>query len=500
MESILPLRKLFAQLRKLFWVWLALAIVAGILTLLVIHMADQTRGHATTVISYSYNGIESGNDPSGNRFDSNEIKADAVVRAAVKEAGLEEKGLEIEAIQNAISITSRMPDGILTTITKPESVFNSDAVSSTETVKMQSYFPTQYAVSLDYGALGLSRRQGTELLAQLAACYKEYFYDTYSFSYIEKSVQALDYKAYDYEDAVEILDTKLTILQDFVSQLASLDNSRFTSKETGYSFSDLSNAVDTIRNEDLMRVTSYISSYNLTKSRSERVELYNYKIENERRKQAQTQEMLNVLDPLISGYKKTTAVVAGFVGSAADENGETVLNYEVTQPSQTYDDLIARKIESRTDISESAERIAKYQARLEQMEGEENKANIPVVEEILEKTDQKIEGLLTAATQTASEFYETVYLNRAVQELPQTASFSASVRTLLSNSLSDGLAVEAFLFGLYLLCAVVLALLVNKAAFASRVDQVLEKTSPFRWGKRPGGKEDGKRKSAGNRR
>ena len=122
MESILPLRKLFAQLRKLFWVWLALAIVAGILTLLVIHMADQTRGHATTVISYSYNGIESGNDPSGNRFDSNEIKADAVVRAAVKEAGLEEKGLETETIQNAISITSRMPDGILTTITKPESV------------------------------------------------------------------------------------------------------------------------------------------------------------------------------------------------------------------------------------------------------------------------------------------------------------------------------------------------------------------------------------------
>jgi hypothetical protein len=496
MDSILPFRKLFAQLRKLFWVWLALAILAGIVTLLVVHMADQTRGHATTVISYSYNGIESGNDPSGNRFDPNEIKADAVIRAAVKEAGLEEEGLETEAIQDAVAITSRMPDGVLSKITKPESVFKGDQISSTETVKTQSYFPTQYNVSLDYGALGLNARQGAALLDQLAECYRQYFYDTYSFSYIGKSVQALDYRNYDYEDAVEVLDTKLTILQDFVAQLAALDTSRFTSKETGSSFSDLSTAMDPIRSADIMRVTSYISSSNLTRSKGDRINYFTYKIDNERRIQAQMQEMLNVVEPLISGYKKTTAVVAGYVGASTDENGETVLNYEVTQPSQTYDDLIDRRIEYRTSLSESVERIAKFQTRLEQLNGEENKASVPVVEEILESADQKIENLLTATTQTASEFYESVYLDRAVQILPQTTSVSSSFKALVSSAFSDGLAVEALLFGLFVLCAVILALLADRGTFTARVDRALEKTSPFRWGKQT----DGKKRSARGRR
>ena len=500
MESILPFRKFFAQLRKLFWVWLALAILAGILTLLVFYSTDTNRGHAATVISYSYDGIESGSDPSGNRFDPAEIKNAFVIQAAVRGAELEEEELETEAIQDAISITSRMPDGIFSEITKPESVFKGDEISSTEKVKAQSYFPTQYNVSLDYKTLGLSGKQGTELLEQLVDSYQKYFYNTYSFSYIGKSVQALDYKAYDYEDAVEVLDAKLTILEDFVTQLASLDNSRFTSKETGYSFSDLANAVNTIRNEDIMRVTSYISSFNLTKSKSERVNYYSYKIDNERRRQLQLQEMLGVLDPLISGYKKTTAVVSGYMGSSTDENGETILNYEVTQPSQTYDDLIDRRIQNRTNLSESAERIAKYQTRLEELQQEENKANIPVVEEILESTDQKIESLLTATTQTASEFYESVYLDRAVQELPQTASAASSFRALVSSAFSDGVAVEAFLFGLYLLCAIVLALMAGRSALGARVEQALEKTSPFRWGRQEDRKQDGKQKSAGGRR
>ena len=481
MESILPFRKFFAQLRKLFWVWLALAILAGILTLLVFYSTDTNRGHAATVISYSYDGIESGSDPSGNRFDPAEIKNAFVIQAAVRGAELEEEELETEAIQNAISISSRMPDGIFGKISTPETVFKEDEISSKETVKAQSYFPTQYYVSLDYKALGLSGKQGTNLMEQLVDSYQKYFYDTYSFSYIGKSVQALDYKNYDYEDAVEVLDTKLTILQNFVSQLTDLDNSRFTSKETGYSFSDLSNAVDTIRNEDLMRVSSYISSFNLTKSKGERVKYYGYKIDNESRRQSQQQEMLSVLEQLISGYKKTTAVVSGFMGSSTDENGETVLNYEVTQPSQTYDDLIDMRIQYRTSLSESAERIAKYQTRLEQLEQEENKANIPVVEEVLESTNQKIENLLTATTKTASEFYETVHLDRAVQELPQTVSVASSFKALVFSAFSDGVAVEAFLFGLYLLCAVVLALTAGRTEFAARAERFLEKTSPFRW-------------------
>ena len=68
MESVLSFRKLLAQLKKLFWVWLALAVLAGIAALLIANAMNENRGHVFQVVSYSYEGIESGNDPAGNRF------------------------------------------------------------------------------------------------------------------------------------------------------------------------------------------------------------------------------------------------------------------------------------------------------------------------------------------------------------------------------------------------------------------------------------------------
>ena len=498
MDSILPVRKLFAQLRKLFWVWLAVAVLAGIITLLVFNATRDDRGQISQTVSFSYDGIESGNDPSGNRFDPAEIKDEAVVLAAVKAAGLDEEDLDIETIRDAITISGIVPDGVMGDITKLESVFEGDTISSTETIKTQSYFPTQYRVSLDYASAGLSGGQGAALLEQLLSSYETYFYDTYSFSGIEKAVRSLDYREYDYEDAVEVLDTKLSILRSFLSQQAKLDNSRYTSKETGYTFSDLVDAVDTIRNEDLMRVTSYVATYNLTKSKSERVNYFNYKIENEGRKQAQLQEILNTLDPLISGYKKTTAVVAGYLGSAAaGEGGETVLNYEVTQPSKTYDNLMDRQIEARTSLSESRERIARYQARLEQLESEESQGSVQVVEDVLAGADQKIDDLLTQAGKTTGEFYETVYLKRAFQVIPSSDSPLASLKSVVSGAMHKGIAVEGFLFFLYLLSAIVLALLANRQVQVARLEQFLEKTNPFRRGSGKAGKSGGNKNGDG---
>ena len=118
------------------------------------------------------------------------------------------------------------------------------------------------------------------------------------------------------------------------------------------------------------------------------------------------------------------------------------------------------------------------------------------MDDILENTDQKINDLLTATTKTASEFYEKVYLDRAVQAIPQAGGPAASFKSLVSSASSDGIAVEAFLFGLYVLCAVILALLADKPP-VSRIDRALEQASPFRRGKRMAGRKDRRQSSAG---
>ena len=497
MESVLSFRKLFIQLKKLFWVWLALAVLGGIAALLITYAMNEDRGHVSQVVSYSYDGIESGNDPVGNRFDPAEIKEEAMVRAAVKAAELEEEELDLSAIQDAIIISGIVPDGILDTITAPKALDEKDEkgeTSSAEEIRVQSYIPTQYTVSLDYASLGLSGEQGSALLEQLLNCYASSFYDNYGVSGVDKAVRAMDYRDYDYGDAVRVLDAKLSILRSFLSQQAKLDNSRFTSRETGYTFSDLVEAVDMIRNEDLNRITSYVSTFNLTKDRTERINFYRYKIENEGRIQAQIQERLNALDSLISGYQKTTAVVSGYVGDASSGGGgESLLSYEVTQPSKTYDDLVTRKIDSRTALSGSVERISSYQTRLEQLESGESQGSVQLVEEILENSDRKIDELLTKTSQTTSEFYETVYLKRAFQVVPSSDGFQCGVRFAISNAMNKAVGMEAFLFGLYLLCAVALAMLANRNITSSRLELFLKRTSPRTWRKRNAGKTGEKR-------
>ena len=498
MVSGLSFRKLFVQLKKLFWVWLALAVLAGIAALLVANAMNEDRGHVSQVVSYSYDGIESGNDPAGNRFDPAEIKGEAVVRAAVKAAELEEEELDLSAIQNAILISGNVPNGILDRIAAPKALDEGGETSSAEEIRVQSYVPTQYTVSLDYASLGLSGGQGSALLEQLLNCYASSFYDAYSVSSVDKAVRAMDYRDYDYEDAVRVLDAELSILRSFLSQQAKLDNSRFTSRETGYTFSDLVEAVDTIRNEDLKRITSYISTFNMTKERTERINFYRYKIENEGRIQAQIQEMLNALDPLISGYQKTTAVVSGYVGDASAGDGEkNILSYEVTQPSKTYDDLVTRRIDSRTELSESVESIANYQTRLEQLESGESQGSVQLVEDVLADTDRKIDELLTKASQTTSEFFQTVYLKRAFQVVPSSGGSQGGVRSAISNAMNNAVGMEAFLFGLYLLCAVALAMLANKNITSSRLELFLERTSPRMWRKGNAGKTGQKRNDAG---
>lgn len=456
MQSLLSLRALLAKMKKLFWLWLALAVLAGLLVLWSSYQNIPERGVATAVVSFSYDGIESGNDPSGNRFDPADLKNADVVRDAAGSAGLDTGEESIQRIQNEITINGNVPSGVLQNVADYTSIYAAGSNASTTSVRNASYFPTQYSVSFDFAAAGYSRENGLALFNALLTTYQTYFYELYGYNAsIERSVQALDYSGYDYDRATTVLDARLTLLKNYVERLAAQDNTRFTSKETGYTFSDLVDAVDTMHNEDIVRLSSYIESNNLTKARTDLLDYYTYKIEDEWRYRTQQQEQLETINKLIDGYAKTYAVVTSLTGV---EGSDGVQGYEISQSSETYDNLVKEGITCRTNISESDERIAQYRRRAEQLQSGVSTGSSAVVENMLSDTDAKIVKLMEKINQTVSEYYETVRLKRAFQVLSVSDGSSVSAISLIGNALSDGIAAEAFVFGLYLLAAAALSM------------------------------------------
>ena len=445
--SHFTLQDVAAAVRFRFPRWLILFVAAGALVLAVCYFAKD-RATVSAEINFSYDGIESGLDPAGNRFDEEEIKSAEMIRQAAAAVGLSLE--EIETMQNAIEIQGNVPNFIFGSIIENASIYGNDAIETVETVRETAYFPSRYTVTLHYAEAGCSAKQGTRFLQELLSAYEGFFYERYGYNRsLENSLTSLDYAEYDYINAVDVLSDRLTSLRAYLAALASQDNTRFVSSQTGYSFSDLIDAIDTIQDEDINWVTSYIVSNNITKDRQDLIDYYLYRIEDAERELAQRQSRLYTLNTQIEGYVKTVAVFLADTESDSSEQGST--GYEFTQQSRMYDNLINERVSCETAISGIQEQIALYQQRAERLRSDSATGNPALVEMNLDRVDGKVTRFLEDTRETADEFFRTVALKRAFQVLREPKNTGASVTGLLREAFPAALIVEAVLFGVFVL-------------------------------------------------
>ena len=96
-----------------------------------------------------------------------------------------------------------------------------------------SYYPTQYKIVLECGSeTGLSKKEGALLLNKITEKYREVFYNNYGYnSSLESAVVSIDYTEYDYVDAVDVFDSSLGSLKNYIDELAASDNTRFRSEK-----------------------------------------------------------------------------------------------------------------------------------------------------------------------------------------------------------------------------------------------------------------------------
>jgi hypothetical protein len=445
-------KALLKCMKRFVLIWLIAAIVVGILDSVKILVTSSSKGSVSAVVNFSFDGIEQGLDPSGNKFDVYEMKDESIVKSSLEELGLDSSDEMVSEIRNNISIDGVVPGDIINEITSYSSIISSNSVNSLNVIKDTSYNPTQFTVTFRYTNADVSRKNSALILNKILENYETYFYDIYGYnSSIGDLLVNLDYSDYDYSQAIELIDSYLNSLQQYIDSLSESDNTRFISSQTNLSFSDLSEAIDTLRSEDIEWISSYIISNNVTKDKTDLVNYYKYKIDNSNRLKTYYQEQLDTVNSTIEMYQKTSTVVLG-VGNDSQE-------YQYSQPSDKYDELVQKKVTLQTYISKTDEDISEYKQRMSKLNSANNNSvYADTTEQYISNAMEKINDLISKTSITAKEYFETADLLNAYQIVSQANSSPISYISKIIASSHEIISYEFVLLSVYILVALVFTL------------------------------------------
>lgn len=441
-EIVFSFSAFFHKLKKYLLPWIVTTVVASALVFTgsFIFTADSNK-ELTALVSFTYDGIEKGLDPAGNSFDINSIKTPYVIEAALSELNLPLDNLE--NIRQGFSFIPVYPSDAIDRITVYKSVYEDAAsgnLNAAQAMLDVKLYPTQYKVVFNYANSDFDASEAANFMNIMLEKYRDYFFETYGYNRaLGSAVVALDYKEYDYGEAIDVFRSTLTTLNSYVSNLADDDTTRFRSKQTGYTFADLSEAIKTLSNVDLDVISSYIHVNNVTKDKEASIDYYQYRIEALEREKTIAQENLNTISSLIESYTKDDIYIFG--------NGTDDTNTHSTIASEEYDKLIQQKIKAQNTLSTDKQQIEYYKKRITDLNSKTtaSKEKIEKAEADLASLNEKVNNLIEQVNTTADEFYSTVSFANAYNIL---VPATGSVTDELINSVKGSLKIAAILAGL----------------------------------------------------
>lgn len=444
-EVVISLPVILKQCKRYLIAWLLLVIIiGGLITGVSILMYSTSITPVTSLVNFTYSGIESGKNPDGSEFDGNSLKSPTVIAMALKECDMDPQMLE--SVRQGITIKPIIPSDAMDRLLLYGDLYSkatSGQLSAAQALLDTSWHSTQYQMIFSYSKTSLNREQAAQLLNAITDAYRDYFFEAYGYNdSLGTALKVLDYTNYDYAEAVDLFDNSLTTLRTYVRNLADSDTAKFRSTVTGYSFSDLQQSINTIRELDLDQISSYIAQNNVTKDKDTLQAYYEYRIENLSRQKIVYEETLASIQESISGYEKDSIYI--FNDS---------MNTQSTTASQQYDKMISQKISTQTQLSETAQRIEFYNQRLASLRkstiGSTDK--VKKTEKDLETLHTKITDLVTLVEQTADDYFKNFSLTDAYGVLvPASGSMNQSISDAVSASIKPVLISEIFLFVIYL--------------------------------------------------
>ncbi|MCM1132075.1 MAG: lipopolysaccharide biosynthesis protein [Ruminococcus flavefaciens] len=456
-EIVISLTTLINKLRKYLLIWIVTAVVfvglafgySGVTT----HV-NKASLHA--LVGFSYDGIEKGIDPAGNTFDPYSIKNPAVIENALTSLGMNIE--ELENIRQGITIYGVTPKDAIRRLTVYSDVLDTNgSVTAAEKILETTYFPTQYHVYFNYSNTTFSDDEALEVINAILNQYNDYFYETYGYNEsIGNAVTIIDYNDYDYSEAIDLFDSSLSILKSYVKKLANEDQTRFRSSATGYTFSDLYQAIDTVDTLDLDKISSYVTVNNLTKDKESALAYYEYRIKSLTRLKTQYEEEIKSYEASIASYEKDQILV---FGAGSDDT-----NTQSTLASQQYDKMIDEKNQIVVSLAETKQNISYFKERQEALKSNSvgSSAKIEKVESDFASLNEKVNNLINLVADTSEDYYKNVTFKNAYNVLvPATNTSSDKVERVIENAKMPAIILEAIALVVYFAVAFIEAFITD---------------------------------------
>ena len=387
-ETEIDLLAIFKWMKQLFLLWLVLAIGVGAVALAVGIQLERVRyiGDARTLVGYS-NGVPV------DKITSAQVVADAMDDLGIDTARMDDIRLNI-SISGVMSDKTNDLKTLYSSLITKSSQIDEDAINTLLSTGGET---TAYIVSFDYHTAGFTREEGLDILNGVVDAYRNYVEENYNFNDIlGSSVSVLNYQEYDYSEAVSIFSDNLNGISSYLSKISSTDNISFRSQLTGYSFSDLQQITDTLKDVELDQANSYIVLNGLTKNGADReITYYEWLIEETERNKAVEQTRLRALNASIEAYEKDPVVYT---------QEDTVLNSN----DDYYDGLLQQKLEVQGTVSDYDRKISYYEMLIANYKANNTTSDKKKAqaEQYLATLNEKVNKLMEDVKITADEYYE----------------------------------------------------------------------------------------------
>ena len=136
--------------RRFYFYLLVTAVCAGFIVAAVslgIQGIFGGKSYAGAVVSFNFDGIDEGMDPSGGLFDVTKLKSTEVINRALQELGWEAGKVNVEKVRANLKLEGVIPDSVKQQIAVINTVA-ADAAEYYTTIEDLDYFPSQYTVTL----------------------------------------------------------------------------------------------------------------------------------------------------------------------------------------------------------------------------------------------------------------------------------------------------------------------------------------------------------------
>lgn len=384
--------------------------------LFMMQRVQASKGYASMIISFNFDGIEKGLDPFGNDFDITKIKAPAVLDKVVKNLELGDKGINADKLRTNIKLIPVIPGNITEQIKAQEEAKKQNI----QEPAVNEYYPNVYIVKLNIPkTFYIDDVQAREILDEIFVRYQEYFFYTYNNgSTLASTLGPIDYDQYDYFQSVEVISNQISILKNYLSAKSKEKGAKdFKSKKTGFTFNDIINSLEIIERVDLQRLDSLIGAYNLTKNKDELIKLYEYRLQKAELTSKKKADEAKIYSDTINKYKKDENIYV-----ISGTQGEAESSIDTNETSKYYDELIDKSTSAGVTAQEAKHDANYYKEQINKLikdsvEQPKKELAEKEVKTTLPDIKTKLKKYLEITNGTVQEFYRCELFERAITKI-----------------------------------------------------------------------------------